>query len=119
MSVVLRVKPGGPALVGKGRIGDDVVEGFQRRTFGEFWIGQGIALLDLGSGAVLGDIPNTPGVHGIAIAPELNRGFASNGRDSSVTMFDLRTFAVRAYPVERVPELRPGMSVYTDWRARR
>jgi HlyD family secretion protein len=33
--------------------------------------------------------------------------------------FDLRTFSIRAYPVEKVPELRPGMSVYTDWRARR
>jgi HlyD family secretion protein len=33
--------------------------------------------------------------------------------------FDLRTFEIRAYPVEDVPELRPGMSVYTDWRARR
>lgn len=32
--------------------------------------------------------------------------------------FDLRTFAIRAYPVEKVPELRPGMSAYTDWRAR-
>ena len=32
--------------------------------------------------------------------------------------FDLRTFAVRAYPVEKVVELRPGMSAYTDWRAR-
>src|SRR5262245_51627291 len=33
--------------------------------------------------------------------------------------FDLRTFAIRAYPVDKVPELRPGMSAYTDWRARR
>ena len=33
--------------------------------------------------------------------------------------FDLRTFEVRAYPVESVPELRPGMSAYTDWRDRR
>jgi HlyD family secretion protein len=32
--------------------------------------------------------------------------------------FDLRTFEVRAYPVDRLPELRPGMSVYTDWRSR-
>src|SRR6478752_4013256 len=32
--------------------------------------------------------------------------------------FDLRTFAIRAYPVEKVPELRPGMSAYTDWRTR-
>ena len=33
--------------------------------------------------------------------------------------FDLRTFAIRAYPVDKVPELRPGMSVYTDWQGRR
>jgi HlyD family secretion protein len=32
--------------------------------------------------------------------------------------FDLRTFAVRAYPVDKIPELRPGMSAYLDWRAR-
>lgn len=39
------------------------------------------------------DIPNTPGVHGVALAPELNRGFTSNGRDSSVTIFDYTTLA--------------------------
>ena len=32
--------------------------------------------------------------------------------------FDLRTFSVRAYPVDNVPELRPGMSAYLDWRMR-
>jgi HlyD family secretion protein len=32
--------------------------------------------------------------------------------------FDLRTFSIRAYPVEPVPELRPGMSAYLDWRSR-
>jgi len=32
--------------------------------------------------------------------------------------FDLRTFAIRAYPVDKVPELRPGMSAYMDWRTR-
>lgn len=32
--------------------------------------------------------------------------------------FDLRTFSIRAYPVQRVPELRPGMSAYLDWRSR-
>jgi HlyD family secretion protein len=32
--------------------------------------------------------------------------------------FDLRTFAIRAYPVDKLPELRPGMSAYVDWRAR-
>ena len=37
------------------------------------------------------EIPGTPGVHGIAIAPDLNRGFTSNGQDNTVTVFDLRT----------------------------
>jgi HlyD family secretion protein len=32
--------------------------------------------------------------------------------------FDLRTFSIRAYPVDKVPELRPGMSAYLDWRER-
>src|SRR5215468_1492144 len=33
--------------------------------------------------------------------------------------FDLRTFSIRAYPVEKVPELRPGMSAYMEWQQRR
>jgi HlyD family secretion protein len=33
--------------------------------------------------------------------------------------FDLRTFSIRAYPIEKVPELRPGMSAYLDWDGRR
>ena len=33
--------------------------------------------------------------------------------------FDLRTFSIRAYPVEPVPQLRPGMSAYLDWRSRK
>jgi HlyD family secretion protein len=32
--------------------------------------------------------------------------------------FDLRTFAIRAYPVEKTDRFRPGMSVYADWRRR-
>jgi len=32
--------------------------------------------------------------------------------------FDLRTFSIRVYPVDKVPELRPGMSAYLDWRTR-
>jgi len=45
--------------------------------------------MDADSGKVVGDIPDTPGVHGIALAPEFGRGFVSNGRDNSVTVFDL------------------------------
>ena len=40
---------------------------------------------------VVGDIPDTQGVHGIAIASDLGRGFTSNGRSNDVTIFDLKT----------------------------
>jgi DNA-binding beta-propeller fold protein YncE len=50
-----------------------------------------VAVVDLETSKVVGDIPDTPGVHGIAIAPELNRGFVSNGRSNNVTIFDLKT----------------------------
>jgi len=50
-----------------------------------------VMVVDADTGAVVGDIPNTAGVHGIALADELGKGFTSNGRDSSVTIFDLKT----------------------------
>src|SRR5205807_1433785 len=50
-----------------------------------------VVVFDMDSHAVVGDIPDTPGVHGIALAPELGRGFVSNGRGNSVTIFDLKT----------------------------
>ncbi len=50
-----------------------------------------VVVVDLDANKVVGDIPDTPGVHGIAIAPELNRGFVSNGRGNNVTIFDLKT----------------------------
>jgi DNA-binding beta-propeller fold protein YncE len=50
-----------------------------------------VAVVDLDSNKVVGDIPDTPGVHGIAIAPELNKGFVSNGRGNTVTIFDLKS----------------------------
>lgn len=50
-----------------------------------------VVVVDLDSEKVVGDIPDTLGVHGIAIAPKLNRGFTSNGRANNVTIFDLKT----------------------------
>jgi HlyD family secretion protein len=44
--------------------------------------------------------------------------YASWRATRATGQFDLRTFAIRAYPVEKVPELRPGMSAYLDWRGR-
>src|SRR6266851_10159637 len=50
-----------------------------------------VVVVDMDSGKVAGEIPDTPGVHGIAVAPSLNRGFTSNGRSDNVTIFDLKT----------------------------
>src|SRR5665213_1748269 len=50
-----------------------------------------VVVVDVDTNKVVGDIPETPGVHGIAIAPELNKGFISNGRGNNVTIFDLKT----------------------------
>ena len=52
-----------------------------------------VIVLDLDSGKSVGDIADTPGVHGIALAPELGRGFVSNGREGTVSIFDLKTLA--------------------------
>jgi DNA-binding beta-propeller fold protein YncE len=48
-------------------------------------------VLDIDAGKVIGEIPDTQGIHGIAIVPELGRGFTSNGRSNNVTIFDLKT----------------------------
>lgn len=53
-----------------------------------------VIVLDLDSGKNLGEIPDTPGVHGIALAPELGRGFTSNGREGTVSIFDIKTLAL-------------------------
>src|SRR5579883_2696418 len=51
-------------------------------------------VVDGPTGKVLGDIPDTPGVHGAGIATKDGHGFTTNGGDSTVTMFDLKTFQV-------------------------
>lgn len=53
--------------------------------------GTHVMVVDVDSGAVVGDIPNTPRVHGIAIASEFGQGFITNGGDATVTIFDLKT----------------------------
>jgi DNA-binding beta-propeller fold protein YncE len=50
-----------------------------------------VVVLDLETEKVVGEISDTPGVHGIAFVADLNRGFTSNGGDSSVTAFDTKT----------------------------
>jgi YVTN family beta-propeller protein len=55
-----------------------------------------VMVVDPENGTVVGDIPNTPGVHGIAIADDLGKGFTSNGMDGSVTVFDLASLKTLA-----------------------
>jgi DNA-binding beta-propeller fold protein YncE len=55
-----------------------------------------VAVVDADKGTVAGTILNTPGVHGIAIAPDLHRGFVSDGRSDTVTVFDTKTLATVA-----------------------
>lgn len=65
------------------------VDGAARR----FYISRGthVMVLDADSGKPVGDIPDTPGVHGIALASDLGRGFISDGGDNTVTVFDPTT----------------------------
>jgi DNA-binding beta-propeller fold protein YncE len=51
-------------------------------------------VIDTSTDKVVGTIPDTNGVHGIAIAPDLNRGFTSDGGDNDATVFDLKTLKV-------------------------
>jgi DNA-binding beta-propeller fold protein YncE len=60
-----------------------------------------VIVLDVDSGKTVGDIPDTPGVHGIALAPEFGRGFTSNGREGTVSIFDLKTLK----PISKVQDV--------------
>src|SRR5438093_4074707 len=53
--------------------------------------GTHMMIVEGATGKVLGDIPNTPGVHGAGIATKAGHGFTTNGGDETVTMFDLKT----------------------------
>ncbi len=53
-----------------------------------------VVVLDLDSGATLGKVTGLKGAHGVAVAPEFGRGFISATDPGSVTIFDLKTFAV-------------------------
>jgi len=71
--------------------------------------GTQVEVIDIDSATLVGTIPNTPGVHGIAIAPELGRGFISNGQAGNVTIFDLKTLK----PISNAPTgQKPDAIIY-------
>ncbi len=57
--------------------------------------GTKVDILDANSGKVIGKIENTPGVHGIAVVPDLHRGFITDGRNATVTVFDTQSLKTR------------------------
>jgi YVTN family beta-propeller protein len=64
-----------------------------------------VMVVDAEKGTVVGDIPDTQGVHGIALVEDLDKGYTSNGRASTVTVFDLKTLKVlKQIPVGKNPD---------------
>jgi len=76
------------------------------------YISRGTHVMVVGtdSGKVVGDIPNTNGVHSIALATDLNKGFVTDGRDSCVTIFDLTSLS--AQTTQPSTGSNPDASVY-------
>ncbi len=74
-----------------------------------------VMVVDEGSGKLLAEIPDTPGVHGVALAPEFGRGFISDGGEDMVTIFDLKSLK----PVNKVKVgTRPDAIVYDPFTKR-
>jgi DNA-binding beta-propeller fold protein YncE len=69
-----------------------------------------VQVINADSGKVIGDIPGTEGVHGIALADDLNIGFTSNGKSNSVTVFDLTTLNV--IETIKISGLNPDVILY-------
>lgn len=80
------------ALDGGGRWDYVTVDAVSRRVY--MSRATHVTVLDADSGAVVGEIPETPGVHGIAVAPELGVGFTTNGGENRISVFDLKTLKV-------------------------
>jgi len=59
-----------------------------------------VEVIDIDAGKKVGEVPNTSGVHGIAVAPSLNKGFVSDGTTNDVTVFDLKTMQPIGMPIK-------------------
>lgn len=70
-------------------------------------------VVDIKKGILLNTIQDTKGVHGIAIANDLNKGFISNGKDTSVTVFDLKTLDI--ITKTKITGLNPDAILYDEF----
>ena len=71
--------------------------------------GTHVMVVDADEGKVVGDIPNTSGVHGIALVPDMNKGFTSNGKTAKSTVFDMKTLQPLG---EATTEKNPDAIIY-------
>ena len=69
-----------------------------------------VEVVDADSGKHVGVIPDTPGVHGIAIAKGMDRGFTSNGRENKVSIFNTKTLAL----IEKIEVGQGPDGIYYD-----
>jgi len=74
--------------------------------------GTHVQVLDMEKKTIVADIPNTNGVHGIALAHEFGKGYISDGRDTAVTVFDLKEF--KTLKVIKIKGLNPDAIIYDD-----
>ncbi|MGA2622648.1 MAG: YncE family protein [Bacteroidota bacterium] len=74
--------------------------------------GTHVQVMDMEKRTLAADIPNTNGVHGIALAHEFGKGYISDGRDSAVTVFDVKTF--KTIKVIKIKGLNPDAIIYDD-----
>jgi len=74
--------------------------------------GSHVQVMDMEKKTLAGDIPNTNGVHGIAVAREFGKGYISDGRDTAVTVFDLKDF--KTLKVIKINGLNPDAIIYDD-----
>jgi DNA-binding beta-propeller fold protein YncE len=75
--------------------------------------GTHVMVIDGSTGKVIGDIPDAPRMHGIALVPKWNHGFTTNAGDSTVTMFELKSLAV----IRKIPTHTGGLDgiMYDDF----
>jgi DNA-binding beta-propeller fold protein YncE len=79
---------------GEGGWDDLSVDALARRLYVSH--GTKVIVIDIEKDAIISEIADTPGVHAFAVAPELRRGFASNGKESKVSVVDLTTLQTLA-----------------------
>ena len=71
--------------------------------------GSKVMVLNVDTEKIVGEIPDTPGVHGIAFAPDLGKGFTSNGMAGTISIFDLKTLQVTGHAQA---EMNPDCIIY-------